>query len=282
IMVSTAPSHGPSRRLFLVWTLVIQLVLYGSVVFTAEGIKSCKLLYDSKSDWKVLSRLEPLANKNFTVETMEQGESYTYVFQLCGDAGGVPGAGVVQVDKGTEKKTTVIGVYNATQAIGANDWVMLIYRNGDAYNAHCSKEKRKAFVMISCNRKVDMGQLEVLSEEREREQDCFYLFKLDSSAVCPDVQSKLSTGSILLIIGFCLLAVYLIGGFLYQRLIVGAKGMEQFPNYAFWVEVGNLTADGCDFVCRSGNREESPAYRGVPSESLEEEPEERDDHLLPM
>uniref|UniRef100_A0A8D3BUA2 MRH domain-containing protein n=1 Tax=Scophthalmus maximus TaxID=52904 RepID=A0A8D3BUA2_SCOMX len=171
----------------------ITLVLYGSVVFTAEGIKSCKLLYDSKSDWKVLSRLEPLANKNFTVETMEQGESYTYVFQLCGDAGGVPGAGVVQVDKGTEKKTTVIGVYNATQAIGANDWVMLIYRNGDAYNAHCSKEKRKAFVMISCNRK-----------------------------------------------------------------------------------------DGCDFVCRSGNREESPAYRGVPSESLEEEPEERDDHLLPM
>lgn len=42
--------------------------------------------------------------------------------------------------------------------------------------------------------------------------------------------------------GFSLLTVYLIGGFLYQRLIVGAKGMEQFPNYAFWVEVGNLAA----------------------------------------
>ena len=89
--------------------------------------------------------------------------------------------------------------------------------------------------------------------------------------------------------------------------------MEQFPNYAFWVEVGNLTAvsllccwvtsvkdqvhvtffeihyirtpslqDGCDFVCRSRNREEPPAYRGVATEPLEEEPEERDDHLLPM
>lgn len=42
--------------------------------------------------------------------------------------------------------------------------------------------------------------------------------------------------------GFCLLTVYLVGGFLYQRLIVGAKGMEQFPNYTFWVEVGNLAA----------------------------------------
>lgn len=38
------------------------------------------------------------------------------------------------------------------------------------------------------------------------------------------------------------MAVYLIGGFLYQRLIVGAKGMDQFPNYAFWVEFGNLSA----------------------------------------
>lgn len=128
--------------------------------------------------------------------------------------------------------------------------------------------------------------------------------------------------------GLCLVAVYLIGGFLYQRLIVGAKGMEQFPNYTFWVEFGNLTAvsaaisfgvwhqemhhptwvnkagvkmplkmwlhinsqhifpppsqDGCDFVCRSRNREEPPAYRGVATEPLEEEPEERDDHLLPM
>ncbi|XP_053288887.1 cation-dependent mannose-6-phosphate receptor isoform X1 [Pleuronectes platessa] len=273
----------PSRRPFLVWTLVVQLVLCGSVVFATDGTNSCKVLYDSKSDRAVLSRLAPLTNKSFTVESPDKDESYKYIFQLCGDAGGVQGAGLIQVDsKGTETKTTVIGLYNATQAIGGGDWVMLIYRNGEPYNAHCSKEKRKAFVMISCNRKVDMGQLEVLREEREREQDCFYLFKLDSSAVCQELSSKLSSGSILLIIGVCLLAVYLIGGFLYQRLIVGAKGMEQFPNFAFWVEFGNLTADGCDFVCRSGNREASPAYRAVAPESLEEEQEERDDHLLPM
>lgn len=43
-----------------------------------------------------------------------------------------------------------------------------------------------------------------------------------------------------------------------------------------------LLQDGCDFVCRSQNREEAPAYRGVATEHLEEEPEERDDHLLPM
>lgn len=118
-------------------------------------------------------------------------------------------------------------------------------------------------------------------EDRERE-DCFYLFEMDTSAVCPALESKLSAGSIILIVGVCLVAAYLIGGFLYQRLIVGAKGMEQIPNYAFWAEFGNLTADGCDFVCRSRSREEPNTYRGVATEPVVEEPEERDDHLLPM
>lgn len=266
---------------FLVWTLVVQLILCGSGVYTSDGTKNCKLL--SEAERNVLNRLEPLAHRNFTAEIKNGSESYTYVFQLCGDAAGVPKAGVVQFEnQKTESKPTVIGLYGATEAIGGSDWVMLIYRDGDNYDQHCSKEKRKAMVMISCDRKTDAGQMTVVREDRDRLQDCFYLFELDSSAVCPALESHISTGSIILIIGFCLLAVYLIGGFLYQRLIVGAKGMEQFPNYAFWVEFGNLTADGCDFVCRSRNREEAPAYRGVASEPLEEEPEERDDHLLPM
>ncbi|KAI3360518.1 hypothetical protein L3Q82_002405 [Scortum barcoo] len=275
--------HSYSGRSFLVWTLAVQLLLCGSGVYTSDDTKACGLYSDSQSEQKVIKRLEPLAHKNFSVETKNGDESYTYVFQLCGDAGGVPGAGIIQVDnKKTGSKVTVIGRYNATQAIGGSDWVMLIYGNGEAYDAHCNKEMRKAIFMISCNRDAGMGKLEVVLEDRERAHDCFYLFELDTSAVCPVIESHLSTGSIILIIGFCLLAVYLTGGFLYQRLIVGAKGMDQFPNYAFWQEVGNLTADGCDFVCRSRNREEAPAYRGISTEPLEEEPEERDDHLLPM
>ncbi|XP_024123639.1 cation-dependent mannose-6-phosphate receptor [Oryzias melastigma] len=266
----------------IVWTLVIQLVMCGRAVFATDATGSCKLKSESESERKVLNRLEALTHKNFTAEHTIGKETYTYVFQLCGDAGGVKDAGVIQIDKKSPKTPTVIGKYTATQAIGGSDWVMLIYRDGEAYDQHCSKEPRKANIMISCNRNTDMGQLEVVVEDRNRSTDCFYLFELDSSAVCPAIESHLSPGSIILIIAFVLLALYLVGGFLYQRLIVGAKGMEQFPNYAFWVEVGNLTADGCDFVCRSQNREQAPAYRGVTTESLEEEPEERDDHLLPM
>lgn len=71
-------------------------------------------------------------------------------------------------------------------------------------------------------------------------------------------------------------------GFLYQRLVVGAKGIEQFPHLAFWQDLGNLVADGCDFVCRSKPRNVPAAYRGVGDDQLGEESEERDDHLLPM
>ncbi|XP_046884811.1 cation-dependent mannose-6-phosphate receptor [Hypomesus transpacificus] len=263
--------------------LVIRLLLFGrGVQTTSDNTKNCKLFSESKTERKVLTLLEPLTGKNFSVDTQDGQDTYSYIFQVCGDAGGSKGAGVIQKKKDGGKES-VVGRYTATQAIGGSDWVMLIYRNGSHYDSHCSAEQRKAIIMISCNRKVQMGDLSVVLEDREREHDCFYLFELDSSAVCPALSSQLSAGSIILIIGVCLLAVYLIGGFLYQRLVVGAKGMDQFPNYAFWLEVGNLTADGCDFVCRSrGNREQPPTYRGVATEPLEEEPEERDDHLLPM
>lgn len=56
---------------------------------------------------------------SFTGESNNENESYTYVFQLCGDAGGIPGAGVIQIDnKKKDDKPTVIGTFNLTQAIG--------------------------------------------------------------------------------------------------------------------------------------------------------------------
>lgn len=56
---------------------------------------------------------------SFTAEDKASNENYTYVFQLCGDAGGAPNAGVIQVDKKT-KNTTVIGKYTHTKAIGGS------------------------------------------------------------------------------------------------------------------------------------------------------------------
>lgn len=46
---------------------------------------------------------------------------------------------------------------------------------------------------------LSQSKLEVVLEDREKEEDCFYLFELDASSVCPVIESKLSTGSIILI-----------------------------------------------------------------------------------
>ncbi|XP_072534874.1 cation-dependent mannose-6-phosphate receptor [Salminus brasiliensis] len=264
----------------LSWRAVIVLILLAGGGQASNNTEKCKLSVDNTHEKKALALLEPLTNKSFSVNYTDATDTYTYIFRVCDDAGGVKGAGLIQKDK--TGKNTLIGSYTDTQAIAGSDWVMLIYKSGEKYDKHCSNEERRALIMMSCNRSAVEAQLSVIREQREKNSDCFYLFELDSSALCPVIPSKISTGSILLIIGFSCLTVYLIGGFLYQRLVVGAKGVEQFPNYAFWSEIGNLSADGCDFVCRSrGSREESPAYRGASTEPLEE-PEERDDHLLPM
>lgn len=121
----------------------------------------------------------------------------------------------------------------------------------------------------------------MILEDNQKQDDCYYLFELDTNAICPVIPSKLSAGSIFLIVWvlqhsqrdhtingyqgetwitfahalhvmllfavhsvFSCLAVYITGGFLYQRLVVGAKGVEQFPNYGFWSQIGNLSAVG--------------------------------------
>ncbi|XP_062395166.1 cation-dependent mannose-6-phosphate receptor [Sardina pilchardus] len=264
----------------LVVAITFQLMLLMVDGLASNYTKNCKL-GPGTAERDALNLLEPLTNKNYSAVHQMGGDTYTYYFQVCGDANGTPGAGLVQVD--AQQKKVVIGYYNTTQAISGSDWVMLTYGLGEKYDKHCSQEHRRALIMISCDRNVAASELKVVVENRDRSESCFYLFELDSSAVCPVVPSKLSAGSVLLIIAVCCLAVYLIGGFLYMRLVVGAKGVEQFPHYAFWSEIGNLSADGCDFVCRSrGNRQEPPTYTGVATEPLGEEPEERDDHLLPM
>ncbi|CAM4698186.1 unnamed protein product [Leuciscus chuanchicus] len=245
----------------------------------AKRTDNCKLISPSESEQNALSLLEPLTNQNFTAE-QHLHETYSYIFQVCGDAGGVKDAGLVQKDKAG--KLVSVGSYNKTRAIKGSDWILLIYEGGESYDGHCSKEARKAMIMISCSKSAK-NDFSVVLEDNKKQVDCYYLFELDTDVLCPANPSKLSGGSIFLIVVFSCLAVYLTGGFLYQRLVVGAKGVEQFPNYAFWSQIGNLSADGCDFVCRSrGNREEPPTYRGVATEPLGEEPEERDDHLLPM
>ncbi|XP_059791262.1 cation-dependent mannose-6-phosphate receptor isoform X1 [Balaenoptera ricei] len=248
--------------------------------------KTCDLVgekdKESEKELALLKRLTPLFNKSFESTVGQGTDVYIYMFRVCREAGNhTSGAGLVQINKSNGKET-VVGRLNKTQIFNGSNWIMLIYKGGDEYDSHCGKEQRRAVVMISCNRHTLADNFNPVFEERGKVQDCFYLFEIDSSLACSPEISHLSVGSILLVTFASLIAVYIIGGFLYQRLVVGAKGMEQFPHLAFWQDLGNLVADGCDFVCRSKPRNVPAAYRGVGDDQLGEESEERDDHLLPI
>lgn len=84
--------------------------------------------------------------------------------------------------------------------------------------------------------------------------------------VTPDPKkSGLSTGSILLILFFVFLILYLVGGIIYKKIVNGAQGKELIPNIEFWTSLPGLVLDGCAFVCnccgkRKGN---TPGYDGV-------------------
>nr|XP_033779779.1 cation-dependent mannose-6-phosphate receptor [Geotrypetes seraphini] len=263
--------------------LCICLGLAGSV--TGDSTPKCDLLGSSEKESvmekAVIQKLAPLRTINFTTTVSVGNDSYVYSFRVCNNVSQDLSSGLIQYNE-KSKETVVVGRITDTHVFSGTDWIFLTYRGGDKYDSHCSKESRKAMVMISCDRNTLAGGFTLKSEENTKETDCLYLFEMDSKLACPPEESHLSVGSVLLIVLACLLALYLIGGFLYQRLIVGAKGMDQFPNYSFWQDLGTLAADGCDFMCRSKPRNAPAPYRGVGDEQLGEEPEERDDHLLPM
>ncbi|XP_036107218.1 cation-dependent mannose-6-phosphate receptor isoform X2 [Molossus molossus] len=249
--------------------------------------KTCDLVgekgRESERELAVLKMMTPLFSKSFESTVVGQGpDTYVYKFRVCREASNhSSGAGLVQINKSNGKET-VVGRLNETHIFNGSNWIMLIYKGGDEYDSHCDKEQRRAVVMISCNRHTLADNFNPVFEERGKVHECFYLFEMDSSVACTPEVSHLGVGSILLVTFASLVAVYIIGGFLYQRLVVGAKGMEQFPHLAFWQDVGNLVADGCDFVCRSKPRNVPATYRGVGDDQLGEDSEERDDHLLPM
>lgn len=119
--------------------------------------------------------------------TVEKGktENYVYHFRVCREVNSTlhDFGGLVQTDR-QNGKTTVIGRINETQVFNgskiplstflaqylpfasrsgfaayivsllAGDWIMLIYKGGDSYGRHCSGEKRRAVIMISCKRGV--------------------------------------------------------------------------------------------------------------------------------
>lgn len=159
---------------------------------------------------------------------------------------------------------------------------MIKYTGGEKYRSHCQQVARKAVVIVTCDPGVKPGTIRVIEEYRNstktQDLECYYLFELNHDAACTVKPKQLSPGSIMLIILLVVGSVYLMLGFLYQRYMAGAKGLEQIPNYDFWKDCGSLQADGCNFMCRCS--EARPTRYKTMDDALADD--DRDDTLLPM
>ncbi|XP_064642011.1 cation-dependent mannose-6-phosphate receptor-like [Lineus longissimus] len=237
-----------------------------------------------------IKRLQPLMNKTFT--TRDSGK-YSYKIGICVPAlpalPGMPKAGVIQTklaSPDTDKK--VVGLISNAKVMAGTNWILLEYMGGEKYKDHCNQEPRRASIMITCDPKQTSVDARVVEENTNKKDECYYLFEIDHPAICQNqsfvLPGGLSIGSIVVIIFIVVLGLYFLVGFLYQRFVAGAKGWEQMPHLRFWQDFGNLQADGCELICRSGSasRTAPRMYKGIGDDQLADDDDDKDDHLLPM
>ncbi|CAD5125653.1 DgyrCDS13855 [Dimorphilus gyrociliatus] len=104
------------------------------------------------------------------------------------------------------------------------------------------------------NSKLVLVQLECGKTEEfkinDHPTDDKYAFSLFGPTLCAkkseDKNTGISFGSVLCILFFIGVIIYLIGGFCFKRFITGAQGIEQIPNVEFWKTVPGLMKKSID------------------------------------
>ena len=68
--------------------------------------------------------------------------------------------------------------------------------------------------------------------------ECSYFFEVRTNAACGGVEvphgESVRLGGVFVGIGIVAVAVYLIGGCVYQRTVMHQRGWRQLPNYSIW------------------------------------------------
>ncbi|CAN7987132.1 unnamed protein product [Ixodes hexagonus] len=268
------------------------LVILGFTSCVSSDTPDCTLVNkDSAAEKALLGGLHDLRGETFSVEEKVDGKVRTiYEIGVCASPNkSMPQAGALQHSIGEkENKTTVLGYFNATSLTGSHGpgaWTLLTYKNGDKFiNSTCGNLSREAQLMVVCDSTVHHGVLQIANSKT----NCSYLFVLGSNVVCSKDKPQqpphgLSGGSVFCILFFTVLGSYLLLGFMYKRIVMGAKGLEQIPNYSFWKDFGSLQADGCNYLCRCqcDGASDHRAYRDIDDRPPRAD-EDRDDQLLTM
>ncbi|XP_045168083.1 cation-dependent mannose-6-phosphate receptor-like isoform X2 [Mercenaria mercenaria] len=140
--------------------------------------------------------------------------------------------------------------------IGVPDKVSFNYDGLNVIANYVSQDgTRQSFITLVCDPGAATPSLDVMGESTTTQ----YYMTLTSAAACPvpspfGSSGGISGGSVLLIIFFVLLAVYLATGVAFNKFRRSASGKELIPNLNFWTELPALVRDGVKYslslVCK--------------------------------
>ncbi|KAJ2564708.1 Cation-independent mannose-6-phosphate receptor CI-MPR [Coemansia sp. RSA 1836] len=212
-----------------------------------NGNDECIVTSDSG---KVLYDLRPLArgNREYTVDGLDSG--FTFTLGLCHNyPNRHPGdvrPGVAQWQRGG--RTGALGTVGGFPRVRGSK-LLAEYSGGDACPG-AALLNQSALISFVCDAHVggELGQLEFVAQWEQ----CAFMFEWRTPLAC--VRSKQvseesnggsndggdgrpSHGAVAFVIVFVVGSVYILGGFLYNRvfnLSSGLRGIEQLPNYRFW------------------------------------------------
>lgn len=140
-----------------------------------------------------------------------------------------------------------------------NGVLKITHGNGDKFRDACFENKRSEVrYEIKCNEEATGTPKLDISFPQCPSSDYAVVVKFEHKAGCPIGKAKkLSAGSVMLIIIFVGIAVYLIAGISINAFAREKRGIEMVPNLEFWKGMPGLIKDGFNFmICRNTEKYE--------------------------
>lgn len=148
---------------------------------------------------------------------------------------------------GAKANSYINGFLSTASFIGEAGKNLMLHYTGD--NVTGTTTLRQSSIYLICV-PDSTARNELTAKGESTPGNVNYVFILRSPHACLVPNGNLSAGSVLLILFFVAVMVYLIGGILFLRFYRGASGVEMIPNYEFWKDFPLLVKDGMVFTFR--------------------------------
>jgi len=234
--------------LFLAFVILLKLVTFSTSEETCEKIDtcSCKLKNGSTVSLKPVDGSG--SNPRFT--GIQGAASRTFDWNPCTPFSipTPPGCKNAMVCQVSFSVAYIAGTKDSTFSVDSEGNVVILYGGFKDTKGHTRQTK----ITLKCDQSTNGTKPASFTETKPSSQSSVYIGTFTSKYACAKGGSSggLSVGSILLIIFFPLVVVYVIIGILINRYGRGIESMpELLPNHSFWADFPFLVKDGAVFTC---------------------------------